>query len=49
MYTINDWDQILHFLKESEAEVAQLGERETEDLKVAGSIPALGRFFQPVN
>ena len=28
-----------------EAAIAQLGERETEDLKVAGSIPALGIFF----
>lgn len=27
------------------AEVAQLGERETEDLKVTGSIPVLGNFF----
>lgn len=27
------------------AVVAQLGERETEDLKVAGSIPALGIVF----
>ena len=28
-----------------EAEIAQLGERQTEDLKVAGSIPALGVLF----
>ena len=27
------------------AEIAQLGERETEVLKVAGSIPAFGSFF----
>jgi hypothetical protein len=27
------------------AEIAQLGERQTEDLKVAGSIPALGVLF----
>ena len=27
------------------AEVAQLGERETEDLKVTGSIPVLGTLF----
>jgi hypothetical protein len=27
------------------AEIAQLGERQTEDLKVAGSIPAFGTFF----
>ena len=27
------------------AEIAQLGERKTEDLKVAGSIPAFGMFL----
>ena len=27
------------------AAVAQLGERQTEDLKVPGSIPGLGIFF----
>ncbi len=27
------------------AEIAQLGERQTEDLKVAGSIPAFGIYF----
>ena len=27
------------------AQIAQLGERETEDLEVAGSIPALGILF----
>ena len=27
------------------AEIAQLGERETEDLKVPGSIPGLGAPF----
>ena len=27
------------------AAIAQLGERQTEDLKVAGSIPAFGTFF----
>ena len=27
------------------AGIAQLGERQTEDLKVAGSIPAVGRFI----
>ena len=27
------------------AAVAQLGERETEDLKVTGSIPVRGTFF----
>ena len=26
------------------AEIAQLGERQTEDLKVPGSIPGLGNF-----
>jgi hypothetical protein len=30
------------------AEIAQLGERQTEDLKVAGSIPALGVLFGQV-
>ena len=29
------------------AEIAQLGERQTEDLKVAGSIPAFGILFFP--
>jgi hypothetical protein len=27
------------------AEIAQLGERQTEDLKVTGSIPVFGIFF----
>ena len=27
------------------AGIAQLGERQTEDLKVAGSIPAVGNIF----
>ena len=27
------------------AEIAQLGERETEDLKVPGSIPGFGKSF----
>ena len=27
------------------AEIAQLGERQTEDLKVPGSIPGHGRYF----
>ena len=31
--------------KALEAEIAQLEERETEVLKVAGSIPAFGNFF----
>ena len=30
---------------DSQAAIAQLGERQTEDLKVAGSIPGLGNFF----
>ena len=30
------------FHKSSEAAIAQLGERQTEDLKVPGSIPRLG-------
>ena len=29
------------------AGIAQLGERQTEDLKVAGSIPAVGNIFFP--
>jgi hypothetical protein len=29
----------------SQAAIAQLGERQTEDLKVAGSIPACGAFI----
>ena len=28
------------------AAIAQLGERQTEDLKVPGSIPGLGTFFE---
>ena len=28
-----------------QAAIAQLGERQTEDLKVLGSIPGLGKFF----
>ena len=32
-------------LKFAEAAIAQLGERQTEDLKVPGSIPGLGMFF----
>ena len=31
----------------SEAAIAQLGERQTEDLKVPGSIPGLGIFIEP--
>ena len=32
-------------LDEYEADIAQLGERKTEDLKVPGSIPGVGKFF----
>ena len=32
-----------HFL--GQAGIAQLGERQTEDLKVPGSIPGHGRYF----
>ena len=31
------------------AEIAQLGERQTEDLEVPGSIPGLGKFLQCCN
>ena len=30
---------------QSQAAIAQFGERQTEDLKVPGSIPGLGKFF----
>ena len=30
------------------AEIAQLGERQTEDLKVPGSIPGLGNFINVI-
>ena len=33
---------------ESRAAIAQLGERQTEDLKVPGSIPGLGIFVLPL-
>ena len=33
------------YLTTSEAALAQLGERQTEDLKVPGSIPGGGTFF----
>ena len=35
-----------HVFIDSIAQIAQLGERQTEDLKVPGSIPGLGRIFQ---
>ena len=31
-----------------EAAIAQLGERQTEDLEVPGSIPGLGKLLSPV-
>ena len=34
--------EIIAILKFAEAAIAQLGERQTEDLKVPGSIPGLG-------
>ena len=30
---------------QSQAAISELGERQTEDLKVPGSIPDLGKFF----
>ena len=35
--------ETIAILKFPEAAIAQLGERQTEDLKVPGSIPGLGR------
>ena len=35
---------LLMYSRKSPAEIAQLGERQTEDLKVPGSIPGLGTF-----
>ena len=32
--------------KQLSAAIAQLGERQTEDLKVPGSIPGLGMFYE---
>ena len=40
-----DWNQCV--LAEARAAIAQLGERQTEDLKVPGSIPGLGIFSFP--
>ena len=39
--------RILRLIKERDrtAAIAQLGERQTEDLEVPGSIPGLGMFF----
>ena len=39
--TLKKKSQILEY----GAEIAQLGERQTEDLKVPGSIPGFGTFF----
>ena len=37
--------ETIAILKFAEAAIAQLGERQTEDLKVPGSIPGLGILF----
>ena len=39
----NNWKQ--RAFAEARAAIAQLGERQTEDLKVPGSIPGLGNVF----
>ena len=39
--------ETIAILKFAEAAIAQLGERQTEDLKVPGSIPGLGIFEKP--
>ena len=36
---------IIAYCRKPAAEIAQLGERQTEDLKVPGSIPGLGIIF----
>ena len=41
----NNWKQ--RAFAEARAAIAQLGERQTEDLKVPGSIPGLGIFADP--
>lgn len=42
----NNWRSSMHSEERtSVAEIAQLGEQQTEDLKVAGSIPARGNDF----
>jgi hypothetical protein len=46
-WRLNDsWD--LRTFRAASAAIAQLGERQTEDLKVPGSIPALGIFWHAV-
>ena len=39
------WHWALPKMHYSQAAIAQLGERQTEDLKVPGSIPGLGRIY----
>ena len=38
--------KLINIRSKDTAEIAQLGERQTEDLKVPGSIPGLGTFEQ---
>ena len=42
-------DVAASFFSNPTAAIAQLGERQTEDLKVPGSIPGLGKFSQCKN
>ena len=42
---IADLRRFLKLVEHAVAEIAQLGERQTEDLKVPGSIPGLGKVF----
>jgi hypothetical protein len=44
MYTLQS--QITEFKHYVYAAIAQLGERQTEDLKVPGSIPGVGTLFE---
>ena len=39
---LTSWKRLV---REHEAAIAQLGERQTEDLEVPGSIPGLGIFW----
>ena len=41
--------KILVNFSSKKAVIAQLGERQTEDLKVPGSIPGRGIFFFPIS
>ena len=47
--TFESWDVVVVFLPQLAvstcAAIAQLGERQTEDLEVLGSIPGLGSFL----